>query len=224
MAANHSLLTENRALGWASAEAAPDFAKKFITEFRQAHLDKREMRPDFLRTFNVGAEKRSLALGQRAAKFITTLFPVQSYEQKFIAENGYDPWLTRMRAHRQAVEIVADNARFRRLDAARASHEMWNDFSAAGTERIRREVSKRDVSCDGPGFRCAAGSLSSSGEEHAQAAISHSVLAGRCKDLDSASAHYEAAHRHVLAAEKPTSANLNGAVAACKRAFEPGDN
>jgi hypothetical protein len=91
-----NILGENRSLGWAGVSAdAPEFAKQFITEFRQARLEKREMRSDFLERFNGEAEHRSLmqiAASHTALRFVNALLPTRtcSLEEIFLAQTGVE--------------------------------------------------------------------------------------------------------------------------------------
>jgi HK97 family phage prohead protease len=151
----------------------------------------------------------------QARSAIRTLFPVQSYEQKFIAENGYDPWLTRMRATRAAVEIANDRALLTRIDADLRADKFWNDLSAEGTARLRRFIEARDVASD-PGFDCPGSSMSATKDDHEAAAAAHRCLARRCQSADDYAKHDDAATAHDAAANDLRRAPT--AVAACRKA------
>jgi hypothetical protein len=91
-----NILEENRSLGWAGVSTdAPEFAKEFITEFRHARLEKREMRSDFLKRFNSEAERRSLmqtATSHAALRFVNVLLPThtRSLEDIFRTQHGVE--------------------------------------------------------------------------------------------------------------------------------------
>lgn len=129
-----NILEENRKLGWVEVSPhAPDFAKKFITEFRRARIAKREMRSDFLREFNGEAEKRSLhssALTHKALRFVNSLLPTRtrSLEDIFLAQHGVE-WrefrsqqeleTMKQKLHAQGQIIFGEQRRAREAAAAR---------------------------------------------------------------------------------------------------------
>jgi hypothetical protein len=62
-----NILGENRSMGWIALPAgAPAFVKQFVTEFRRARLEKRELRSDFLRQHTKAAEQRGLTVRRTA--------------------------------------------------------------------------------------------------------------------------------------------------------------
>jgi hypothetical protein len=175
-------------------------------------------------------ESTSVQARSFADKLFRTTTP-KSMQQKFIEEhNGWDPWLDSMRAYRMGLEIRNDNVRFHALSAAKASAEMWADLSAYGTARIRRLFEQRydggQAADPTQSFRCAAGSLSSSADEHETAVDEHRTLARRSanrRDAKTADLHFGASEAHALAASKrpsdPDYADAcNRAVVACQRA------
>jgi hypothetical protein len=67
---NTELLNENRGKGWINVSLkAPEWVKEYVCEYREAVLEKRQMKPNLLRAFIQGCEKRSqLSLATRGRR------------------------------------------------------------------------------------------------------------------------------------------------------------
>jgi hypothetical protein len=125
---NTEVLKENRARGWAAVAAtAPAWVRAYVIEVRTAYLEERNIRPNFLRAFIQGCEKRSLAAfarsGRRPAVLPAQLTAVQvlalskrthqSFEDILFGKSSKvneDAWL-RERAANYAKRIAVDAAK-----------------------------------------------------------------------------------------------------------------
>lgn len=185
------LLEERISMGWVSAATAPAWARARIIEVRTAQLEKRSATP-LSKEYCAAAEKRSLA----ARNCARTLFPVRkSLEQRFVESHGYDPWLTKSVAARQAYEIrreariLAALARDTRPDYLLSADELY-------TRNRKREEEKRAIAQVE-----VAGCRAKDSEGHLRAAAFHASAARNCRSLDAASLHYAASDAHRRAAD-----------------------
>ncbi len=189
---NTELLLENRAMGWVSAATAPAWAQARIIEVRKAQIEKRPT-PLLSREYIAAAEKRSMA----ARNFVRTLFPArrQSLEDRFVAAHGYDPFLMRSRANRQAFEI----AREARILAA-LRRDARPDYLLTADELYHRQMA-REYEARAIAQVEVAGCRAKDAEGHRRAAEFHASQARSCRSIDTASLHYAASDAHRRAAD-----------------------
>jgi hypothetical protein len=93
-------LAENRVMNWAGvSDDAPAFVKAYVTEFRSAQIEKRNISPVFLKSHTAGIEQRS-AVASAALRSAARLFPTTKRTNEDAA--------LRSIAHRQAAELRED--------------------------------------------------------------------------------------------------------------------
>jgi len=128
-----NILEENRSLGWARLpESAPEFVRRFVTEFRTARIEKRSMSDAFLRTFNGEAESRCTALGRSATTFVNRLFPQHAVMSDAALAKRYGVSIEKVQEMRLRVkldivgrEILADSVTEKAISEWRRENFPW---------------------------------------------------------------------------------------------------
>jgi hypothetical protein len=178
----NELLAENRALGFACAETAPEPYRSRILEIRSALVAKKPV-PAPSREFIIGAEQRSAALS-----FSQRLFPNRNETLRAKADRlGAIIFADHVKAHAHEI-ILADWAK--RLHAANLRAGFALSVEAPGP----RSEDGGQVSEGGtPSLRCKAKTAA----EHRAAAERHRVIAQRSyTSARSADLHYTAQDLH----------------------------
>lgn len=120
-------LAENRSMNWAGvSDDAPAFVKAYVTAFRSAQIEKRNISLVFLKSYAAGIEQRSAA-ASAALRTVTRLFPTTK------RTHNEDAAL-RSIAHRQAAELREDQKVLSRArldaEAKREAEELAESVAA----------------------------------------------------------------------------------------------
>jgi uncharacterized protein len=149
--------------------------------------------------------------------FLKTLFGKaldnRSIQQQFIDRYGFDPWLEEIRARRFALELRVQRA----ADARRPRVVDLRPLTADEVYEMRRKL--EEVKPDDDYDFCPGDDDEADAEDHERAAIWHSNRATKCKDVDSASRHYDASARHRQCAESLTAETACRARTACRYSY-----
>jgi hypothetical protein len=176
----NNILTENRSRGWidvSNCPTMPDFAKRFITEFRTAAIEKRSMSSAFLHQHTEGVEKRSLSVRERITNLprcVSTLLDSHAATAKRngITESALIDAELRLKARDQASRIAADNHAEDLALQKRAASFAFEAASQPGSDLDAR-----------PGA-CPAASCSSDIASHEKAVRFHAKRAKKADNLE----------------------------------------